>query len=117
MTNREARKWFARLAKHFAEQAYPVPLKRLKLVATYLDDAETVIPILASEGKKDPPKDADAKKKILAVAPSKDQQPISAKKLFSTAGVGANHWSRAKLWELVEEGELASSKGGFRRAR
>lgn len=120
MTRTEVLKRIAKLVQLL--DAYPLPIQKSFVTSVYVDGQESVTPLpVGVIGKNTADvfvtRDTDAKKKILSAAPGKDQTPITAKKLFAAAGIGANHWSRTKLWELVEEGELASSKGGFRKAK
>lgn len=113
----------ARLVRRETARKKDNPAVKAEIRVYFADDSETIMTLYLGktsanardcEGIK---KDADARKKILASAPSKESKCWSMKKILSEAKLGNNPWNRNKLWDLVEEGELVALRDGFRKAK
>lgn len=113
----EDKERLARVIRRMAASIYPLPIKDAHVEVEAIDGKKFPLPVYLGEpvAMKVEAIDPDAKEKIYAAVPGKNEAVMDAKKILIRADVSVSPYNRDKLHELVAEKRVERIKGGYRK--
>jgi hypothetical protein len=113
----EDKERLARVIRRMAALVYPLPLKDAHVEVEAIDGKKFPLPVYLGEplATKADAIDPNAKEKIYAAVPAKNEAVMDAKKILIKADLSVSTYNRDKLHELVTEKRVERTKGGYRK--